>query len=164
MCAYTYAWHAIWKSESIFTYILTWPSSASTTCWWSSDLSVWPLGVLLLDVRIQSWVAKVGLNAILALKVSSFYIVLRSSLSFVILIFCAVLVVVIIVVVNLSIWWLDLLGSNLVELVGHLHVLKLLIVGLDRHVWNLLQISVIHWIPLHHLALTDAAIRHVVYR
>ena len=84
--------------------------------------------MLLLYVGIQGWIAKVSLDAILAFEVSTLYIVLRSPLPFVVLIFCAVLVVVILFFVNQGTLWLDLLGSDLVKLVWHLHILQLSVI------------------------------------
>ena len=152
------------SQKSLVTYILTWPSPSSATRGRCPNLTIRALRMLLLYVGIQGWIAKVSFYAILAFEVSTFHIVLRSPLSLVVLIFCAVLVVVILFFVNQGTLWLDLLGSDLVKLVWHLHILQLSVIWLHPHRWNLLHISVIHRIPLHHLPLAHSAIRHVVYR
>jgi len=64
----------LWVSPVIW--VLAGTSSSTTTCWWCSRLSVGTFGVLLLDVRVESWIAEISLDAIVTFKVASFNIVL----------------------------------------------------------------------------------------
>ena len=60
-------------------WILSWPSSSSSTRWWIPQLSVRPLRVLLLHMSVESGVGQVSFVAVLAFEVSALVVVLAAA-------------------------------------------------------------------------------------
>jgi hypothetical protein len=75
--------------------------------------------VLLFDVGIQSRIAEIGLNAEAALEVTTFNIVLRSSLAFVTLVVIVIIVTAVILLHRLGLLLLRTWHSHLVVLPLH---------------------------------------------
>ena len=95
---------------------------------------------------IQGWVTQVGLDAVLTLILSSLDVIFRSSLLFVVII-----IIVVIALLFLAIC-LATLRPHLVELVLHLHVLKLVFIGLQGQILHFGHIPA-HLVHAHHLTL-----------
>ena len=144
------------------TYILPGSSTASATGWWSSHLSIWSLGVFLLDVCVEGRVAQVSLGAVVALEVSSLYVVLGPSLTFTYLVVTAILVIVII----LSLWLLlGLLlatrASHLIEVLLERHPLDLAFSfanGVVGHLYFAAKLDTLSDEALAHVALAYVAL------
>lgn len=79
---------SFWSLEEIFSswvkslvWVLSWSSSASSTCWWISLLTIWAFGMLLLHMCIKSGIGQIGLVTVFALEISAGVVVLGSSLA-----------------------------------------------------------------------------------
>ena len=68
--------------DSSDTYIFTWTSSASATGWWCPNFSIRTLGMLLLDMGVEGWIAQISLWTIAALEVTTFDVILGAAFAF----------------------------------------------------------------------------------
>lgn len=84
--------------DSTGTYIFTWTSSASATGWWCPYFSIRTLGMLLLDMGVEGWIAQISLWTIAALEVTTFDVILGAAFAFAtaIIVVAAIIVAVVI--------------------------------------------------------------------
>ena len=137
------------------TYVLPRPATASTTCRWSAHLTIWAFRVLLLDVRVQGWITKIGLRTVAAFKIAAFDIILGSTLALTTGI--VIVAAVIVAVVVRTIGWLRPALHSLLHL-------SLVVVHGANHVWHswvtCRKLSTACLSMVHHV-LTSWAVMHV---
>ena len=86
--------------ESSDTYILTWTSSASATGWRCPNFTIWTLGMLLLDMSVEGWIAQIGLWTITALEVTTFDVILGAAFALATSIIISAIIIVAIVIAD----------------------------------------------------------------